>query len=74
MVHALYSQCDIGVQGKKGIRKIESETGIVSVGEKAGSQIIIRLSRLLGKGPMGKPVANPKGPPIIFLAFPVKDN
>ena len=36
----------------------------MSVGEKAGSQI---MSRLLGEGAMGKPVANPKGPPIIFL-------
>ena len=44
----------------------------MSVGEKAGSQII-RLSRLLGEGLMGKPVASPKGPPL-FLTFLVVKN
>ena len=37
------------------------ETGIVRVGEKAGTgSQIIRLSKLLGEGLMGKPVANPQ--------------
>ena len=37
------------------------------MGERAGSQVI-RLPRDLGEGQMGKPMANPKGPPLFLYS------